>query len=236
MKHSENKHIKNLYPLVVEYLKSGLEGIVNEDETFHASEKQKYAHEVCSRVFEIDNAFESLELSIEYLKRTTFNDSDFDFTAHHAFHVENFLLRLTSVVDRCYLLAGSAVLLANKTIERLGGNRKVVKELADVSPHALQILKNLEKEIEPLRLLRNQVAHNNGYSNKNLIAVRFIEGSEDDLKRKFSEIMSIEALKEIVIDDSVTLFEPMLSKTSELVTSLLNELAEVYTRLAGGNT
>ncbi|HHC7111768.1 TPA: hypothetical protein ACN37V_004588, partial [Vibrio parahaemolyticus] len=151
MKHSENKHIKNLYPLVVEYLKSGLEGIVNEDETFHASEMQKYAHEVCSRVFEIDNAFESLELSIEYLKRTTFNDSDFDFTAHHAFHVENFLLRLTSVVDRCYLLAGSAVMLANKTIERLGGNRKVVKELADVSPHALQILKNLEKEIEPLR-------------------------------------------------------------------------------------
>ncbi|HHC7111754.1 TPA: hypothetical protein ACN37V_004573, partial [Vibrio parahaemolyticus] len=65
---------------------------------------------------------------------------------------------------------------------------------------------------------------------------RFIEGSEDDLKRKFSEIMSIEALKEIVIDDSVTLFEPMLSKTSELVTSLLNELAEVYTRLAAGNT
>ncbi|MFP3352220.1 Cthe_2314 family HEPN domain-containing protein [Pseudoalteromonas sp. SIMBA_153] len=236
MKHSENQHVTRLLPLVAEYLQSGLEGVINEAETFHATERQKYAHDVCSRVFEIDNAFENLELSIEYLKRATFSDSNFDFTSHHSFHFENFLLRLTSVIDRCYLLAGSTVLLANETIEKLGGNRKVTKELADISPNAVEIIKKLEKEVESLRPLRNQVAHNNGYSNKNLLAVRVIESSEGDIKKQFSEILPVDTLKDIVINDSVSLFEPVITNVNMLVDHLLNELAEIYTKITKTNT
>ena len=236
MKHSDNKNIKALYLQTTEYLLSGLNGIQNEEQTFPVSEKQKYAHDVCARVFEIDNAFQNLDLTIEYLKISVYPESEFDFSAHHSFHVENFLLRLTSVVDRCYLLAGSTVLLANKSIENNGGNREVLRELKTISPNGVKILGDLEKAIKPLRPLRNQVAHNNGYTNKNLLAVSMIGNSTDDIKEKFTEIMSIESLKEIVINDSISLLEPILPIVNGLVTDLINELAKVYIKLIESNT
>lgn len=66
---------------------------------------------------------------------------------HHTFHIENFLLRLTSVIDRSYLLAGSTMLMENSKIERLGGNRNVHKELSTFSPRTLDILKSMEDAV-----------------------------------------------------------------------------------------
>ena len=87
------------------------------------SEKQKYAHDIYARVLEIDNAFKTLKMALEYLGKEKFDDSEFDLSEHYAFHAENFLLRLTSVVDRCHLLAGTTVLLDKNKMECNGGNK-----------------------------------------------------------------------------------------------------------------
>ncbi|MCK9698671.1 hypothetical protein [Pseudomonas syringae] len=104
--HSENPNIKQLFSLVTASLFKGLSALSKGDQTYNASAMEQYAQDVFNRVAEIDNSFKNIDIAIECLSKKTYADSKYNFSEHHTFHIENFLLRLTSVVDRSYLLAG----------------------------------------------------------------------------------------------------------------------------------
>jgi len=197
---------------------------------------EKYSQDIFGRTAEIDNAFKNINITLEYLSKNTYTDSKYSFSEHHALHIENFLLRLTSVVDRSYLLAGSTMLMENSKIERLGGNRNVYKELATFSPASSEILKNMEDAIDHLREPRNKVAHQAGFSSKNLCILQAIENSkiESISITKITDIMSYDEIKELVIADSLEKFQSASSVLDGMVTELINSLSFVYSGLLKG--
>jgi hypothetical protein len=228
--HSENPKIKQLFPLVTKSLIKGMAALSNGDRSYSPTAMEKYAQDVFSRVAEIDNAFKNMSITIEYLRQKAYKGSDYNFSEHHAFHIENFLLRLTSVIDRSYLLAGSTMLMENIKIERLYGSRKVNKKLESFSPASADILKKMEDAIEPLRGHRNKIAHQAGFSNKNLCVLQTIENSESESisVKQITDIMSYDEIKDVVINGSIEQFESFLPIMNDLVKELIGGLSFVY--------
>lgn len=231
--HSENGNIKQLFSLVIESLAKGLSALTNGDKTYNTSAMEKYSQDVFSRVAEIDNAFKNMSITLEYLSKNNYPDSKYSFSDHHALHIENFLLRLTSVVDRSYLLAGSTMLMDNRKIERIGGNRNVNKELKTFSPVSADILQKMEDAINHLRTPRNKVAHQAGFSSKNLSVLQTIENSEVEFicVKQISDIMPYDEIKKLVIAESLEKFESVSLEMDGLVTELINSLSFVYSDL-----
>jgi hypothetical protein len=234
--HSENPNIKQLFALVTASLAKGLSALSSGESTYNASAIEKYSQDIFERTAEIDNAFKNINITLEYLNKSTYTDSKYSFSEHHALHIENFLLRLTSVVDRSYLLAGSTMLMENSQIEKLGGNKKVHKELSTFSPASYEVLNKMENAIDHLRAPRNKVAHQAGFSSKNLCILQAIENSkaESISIKKITDIMSYDEIKEIVIADSLEKFQSASSVLDGLVTELINSLSFVYSGLLKG--
>lgn len=228
--HSEHPKIKQFFPLVTESLAKGLAALSDGGGSYKAPAIEVYAQEVFSRVSEVDNAFKNMSIAIEYLKKKDHPSSGYSFSEHHAFHIENFLLRLTGVVDRSYLLAGSTMLMENDKIEKLGGKRSVNKELQSFSPCSVKILKRMEGAIDHLRTSRNRVAHQSGFSSKNLSVLQTIENSESESisVRQITEIMSYEKIKDVVIGESVDQFEAVIPIMDGLVKEIIESLSFVY--------
>ena len=231
--HLENPSIKPLSQLVARSLAKALEALSNGESTYSGSAMEKYSQDVYSRVAEIDNAFKNMSITLEYLYKNTFNDSEYNFSEHHSLHVENFLLRLTSVVDRSYLLAGSTMLMENTKIEKQSGKGKVTKELKNFSPVSAGILKQMEDAIDHLRTPRNKVAHQAGFSSKNLCVLQTIESSEIESisVKQITDIMSYDEIKELVIAESVEQFKSISSEMDVLVKELIDSLSFVYSGL-----
>lgn len=231
--HSENIYIKQLFPLVTKSLSKALTEMQLGNTTYSATAMEQYAQNIFSRVAEIDNAFKNLSITLEYLKKTDYEDSEYKFSEHHAFHIENFLLRLISIIDRSHLLAGSTMLMENKKIERLGGNKKVYKELTDFSSVSADILKKMSDAVGSLRDTRNKVAHQSGYSSKNIIVLQTIENAEIEsvCVKDITDVMSYEEIKNIVIDDAIKPFTEVVSTMDDLVKELIDSLSFVYTGL-----
>ncbi|GAB6906639.1 hypothetical protein DESC_40133 [Desulfosarcina cetonica] len=229
MLHIENENIKPLLPFFTSYLKKGLRTVIEGKTKFDGTVKEKYAHDICARINQIDNSLQSLALCLEYLKKSKFDESDYNFSIHHTFHIENYLLRLTSVVDRCYLVAGTSILLKEKSIEKIGGNKKITNKLKLYSIESVKILKNISGVVKPLRKMRNEVAHKAGYSNKNLDMLGFIIDLDNrELENKFESIMSIDDLKFVIIKDTIDLFQPPLRELHILVDELILSLSFIY--------
>ncbi|NOI53484.1 hypothetical protein F0248_10380 [Vibrio crassostreae] len=228
--HSEHPKIKQFFPLVAASLSRGVKALSNGEKSYEASAIEKYAQDVFSRISEIDNSFKNLSITIEYLKQKNYENSNYNFSEHHSFHIENFLLRLTSVVDRSYLLAGSTMLMDNHNIEKLGGNRKVNQKLSDFSPASAEILKKMESEIDHLRTPRNKVAHQAGFSNKNLCVLQTIENAESESisVREITNIMTYDQIKDVVIEESIGQYESVLPVMDSLVKELIESLSFVY--------
>jgi hypothetical protein len=231
--HSENPNIKQFFPLVTKSLSKAMLALSDGNSSYSASSLEKYAQDVFSRVAEIDNAFKNMSITIEYLRQKSYKDSSYNFSEHHAFHIENFLLRLTSVVDRSYLLAGSTMLMENRKIEKMGGNGKVSKNLVNFSPTSATILKTMEDTIDHLRVSRNKVAHQAGFSNKNLCVLQTIENAELESisVKEITDIMSYDEIKEVVIDESIEQYENVLPVIDNLVKELIDSLSSVYSGL-----
>lgn len=201
--------------------------------TYNASAIELYAQSIFSRVSEIDNAFKNLYITLEYLNKTEFVDSEFNFTDHHAFHVENFLLRLISIIDRSHLLVGSTMFMENNNIEKLGGNKKVHKKLNEFSVASADILKKMSDSVGQLRDTRNKVAHQSGYSSKNIIVLQTIENAKKEsfCVKDITDIMSYDEIKNIVIDEAIRPFTEVVSTMDGLVKDLIDSLSFVYTGL-----
>ncbi|HCI76128.1 MULTISPECIES: Cthe_2314 family HEPN domain-containing protein [unclassified Psychrobacter] len=233
MPHTENPNIKQFFPLVTDSLSKGMAAFLNGSDSYSASAIEIYAQNIFSRVAEIDNAIKSISITLEYLHQKTYGNSDYNFSEHHVYHIENFLLRVTSVVDRSYLLAGSTIMMENSRIEKIGGNQKIYKKLLSISPDSATILEEMRDTIKDLQTPRNKVAHQAGFSSKNLCVLQAIEsaGIESISVKEITDIMSYDKIKEVVSDESIEQYESVLLVIDKLVTDLINSLPFRYTDL-----
>lgn len=233
MLHIENPNIKQFFPLVTDSISRGMIALSNGDSTYNASSIEIYAQNIFSRVAEIDNCFKNLSISIEYLRQKTYIDSEYKFSEHHAHHIENILFRLTGVLDRSYLLAGSALSMKSTEIEKLHSDKKIKKKLLELSPASAEILDQMNSIIGDLRKSRNKVAHQAGFSSKNLCVLQAIEnaGIESISVNKITNKMPYDKIKEVVSDEAIEQYESVLLAIDKLVTDLINSLSLVYTGL-----
>ena len=238
MPHIENPNIKQFFPLVTKSLSKGMDALSNDDSSYNASSIEIYAQNIISRVDEIDNALKNMSITMEYLRKKNYEDSEYNFSEHHAHHIENFLLRSTSVVDRSYKLAGSTIMMKNEQIEKQGSNEKIYKKLLSISQASATILKDMKDTIKDLRTPRNKVAHQAGFSSKNLCVLQAIEnaGIESISVKEITDIMSYDKIKEVVSDESIEQYESVLLVIDKLVTDLINSLSFVYTGLIQSNS
>ena len=233
MPHTENPYIKQFFPLVTKSICEGMGALSNDDSCYSVSVIEQYAQNIFLRVAEIDNAFKNVSITMEYLRQKTYEDSEYSFSEHHAHHIENFLLRLTSVVDRSYLLAGSTILMKNSDIERIGGNYRVKKELLEHAPVSATILEKMNDAIADLRQPRNKVAHQAGFSSKNLCVLQAIENSEVESMsmKEITDIIPYNKIKEIVSDEAIVKYESVLTTIDGLVTELIDSLSPMYNQI-----
>jgi len=224
--------------LVTKSLSETFIALQNGNETYNASAMEQYAQSIFSRVAEIDNAFKNLSITLEYLKKKGYGDSEYNFSEHHAFHIENFLLRLISIIDRSHLLAGSTMLMENNEIERLGGNKKVCKKLTDFSSVSADVLNQMSTAVGSLRDTRNKVAHQSGFSSKNIMVLQTIENAEIEsiCVKEITDIMSYDEIQDIVISDAIEPFTEVISTMNGLVEELIDSLSFVYTGLIISHT
>lgn len=233
MPHTENPYIKQFFPLVTKSICEGMGALSNDDSCYSVSVIEQYAQNIFLRVAEIDNAFKNVSITMEYLRQKIYEGSEYSFSEHHAHHIENFLLRLTSVVDRSYLLAGSTILMKNSDIERIGGNYRVKKELLEHAPVSATILEKMNDAIADLRQPRNKVAHQAGFSSKNLCVLQAIENSEVESMsmKEITDIIPYNKIKEIVSDEAIVKYESVLTTIDGLVTELIDSLSPMYNQI-----
>lgn len=233
MLHTENPNIKQFFPLVTDSLLKGMDALSNGDISYNASSIEIYAQNIFSRVYEVDNALKNISITMEYLRQKNYKNSEYNFSEHHAHHTENFLLRLTSVVDRSYKLAGSTIMMEDDQIERMGSNQKIDKKLLESYPASAAILKDMRDTIKELRIPRNKVAHQAGFSSKNLCVLQAIEnaGIESSSVKEITDTMSYDKIKEVVSDESIEQYESVLLAVDKLITDLIDSLSFLYTGL-----
>lgn len=230
--HSENAYIKQLFPLVTKSLSNALSEMQKGNTSYSITPLEQYAQTIFSRVAEIDNAFKHLLITLEYLKKSYYADTQYNFSEHHAFHIENFLLRLISIIDRSHLLAGSTMLMENHQIEKLGGNKKIYQKLTDFSAESADILSKMTNAAGELKSDRNKVAHQSGYSSKNIMVLQTIENADESVCiKKITDLMSYEEIKNIAINESIEKFTGVISTMNTLVKDLIDSLSFVYTGL-----
>lgn len=88
----------------------------------------------------------------------------------------------------------------------------------------------MDDAIDHLRTPRNKVAHQAGYSSKNLCVLQTIENSkaESISVREITDIMTYDQIKDAVIGESIDKFETVLPIIDDLVKELIESLAFVY--------
>ena len=233
MSHTENPNIKQFFPLVTDSLSKGMAAFSNGNNSYSASAIEIYAQNIFSRFYEIDNALKNMSITMDYLRKKKYEDSGYNFSEHHAHHIENFLFRLTSVVDRSYKLAGSTIRMEEDQIERMGSNQKINKKLLESYPPSAAVLKDMQDTIKELRIPRNKVAHQAGFSNQNLCVLQTIENAKTESIsiKEITDRMSYDNIKEMVSDESIEQYENVLLAIDKLVTDLINSLSPVYTSL-----
>lgn len=186
-----------------------------------------YATEVLDRVSEIDRALEGMRLSIEYLDKKEFIGSKFEFTSHHSFHVENFILRLTGISDRCWLLVGSSLLFEKKSIEKQQGKSEIKKTI-QIFPHVEKSIAAIDNIAKKFRNERNDIAHNCGYRNNNLFILAAINNFD-------IEVDGILEANQYVTDEAVGLLQPVIDELDIAITNLISSLSFLYKRVLDHN-
>ncbi|MBN3197518.1 hypothetical protein H5A20_02210 [Pectobacterium brasiliense] len=177
-------------------------------------ETEHYAKLIFSRAIAVQNAYEHLKLSIEYLEKGDFPASKFDFKDHHKYHLECFYISLFSVIDRCYLLVGSSILFDESQIENIKGKELINKRLKSEThlSNVLKSLNTLNSNVNKFKKIRNKITHNNSFSNEHLEILGFLK-IIPDISSKMLESVSLN-------DAEMNIKEELMKKTKVEVDSV----------------
>lgn len=185
---------------------------------FNILDIEFYARDIFSRAAALQNSYDTFNLSIEYLERDDFLSSNFDFEDHYKYHLEHFYLSLFSIIDRCYLLVGSALLLNDSDIEKIGGKSVIDKRIKSIPrlTDLMQTLNKLNKDVKKMKELRNKISHTTSYSNEHLNALGYF--------RSLPEMMPDVLNKSSLIDAQITIKKGLIKKTKIEIENIKNQL------------
>lgn len=194
-----------------------------------------YFYNTYNRVLNIDDTYKKLLISLEYLEKREFTDTEYNFITHHSYHVENFLLRLTGLVDRCYLYAGTTLNLNPKKIENIGRKKFIIKELDNMShPNAL-LLRRLDDLVKKFKDDRNKIVHQENYSRETFIILESLDNEDKEFSKKFKSKINIEEVKSHEICTTKEMFQKSLDCLHSEINDLIDGFDDLYINVIENN-
>ena len=229
MRHIENKSLYPLKRLALDFTKKGLTALLEGEKKATVTSTEKYAGDIFSRVDEIDNVFDGLRISLSFIQDEKASHPSYTFAEIHSFHVENYLLRITTVLDRCLKLVGTSLGMTDKVIEAHDGNSSVWKLVSKKEPLVNKRLRKIQKTVKKLKADRNKIAHSKGFSNKNISALNFIEKLPPKEREIFTAKLSLEEHRSFVSQDRDGSYTKIMEELHTQTESLIHCLSSVFT-------
>ncbi|HRN82313.1 MAG TPA: Cthe_2314 family HEPN domain-containing protein [Nitrosomonas europaea] len=218
----EHPALSRFIPHLQSYALKGLQELNSKGGPFNITEKELYAANVFERIGELDNSVKSLRLAMSFvfnLKNTHEDAPDV-----YRYHYENFLLRLTGIVDRAHQLVGISLLLDPVKLRKIGANEFIVKSVASDYPELEKCLNRLKVIVAKHRILRNEIAHSKAFSTRELglfSAIRALKiGADSEIK--------IDELMDAYFSKGATELGLLVSEIVREIEALLDILTPVY--------
>jgi len=214
----EHSSLKLLLPYLRKFAKKGLDVMTLGGKKFTASGVEIYAANVFEKVGELDSCIKSLRLAIAFIVDISVESPSV--ADVYKYHYENFILRLTGIIDRAHLLVGASLCLKPADCEKLGGNQFVLKRVVADHPHIHKCLKSIALVASNYKLTRNKIAHSSEFSSRELGLFSAIDilnidvGEEVDVHDLMKNYFSEGGAELAVLVDEVT------KNIHELLTSL----------------
>ena len=164
----EHRAIQPLLPYMQKYLIKGMQEFKTRENggKFKSTDREMYASQVIERVSELENCLKSLRLAMNFILDLDKDQSDV--TDLYRYHYENFLLRLSGILDRAYRLVGTSLLLDPDKLNKISANRFVAEAIAADYADLHRALTELSDAVAPHKEARNSIAHSEAYSTREL--------------------------------------------------------------------
>jgi len=221
----------SLLPYMREYALKGLHEYHTGQNggTFSATVLEQYSAQVLERVDALDSCIASLRLAwgfIMELDRAHSNVIEL-----YRYHHENFLLRLTGVVDRAHRLVGASLAMDPKKLEKIGSNKLVDDAVVTNYPDVHRALKNLSDAVAAHKTDRNMVAHSAAYSTRELGLFTAVTTMKLGL-----EGIDLDQLMEHYFTNGAVSMAKLTGEMVVGIEELLDTLGPVYAAVTGGAT
>ena len=155
-----------LSPHMRTYVIKGLQELQAVGSVFVASRIEIYAAAVYERVGELDNCLESMRIAISEIAGLA--KSATPTSKSYRYHYENYLLRVTGLLDRALRLVGIALGMPTATVDSLHGNARVTEAVKHAHPEVHKALLALHTLVAEKKNVRNEVAHSSAFSSREL--------------------------------------------------------------------
>lgn len=222
--------LKLLLPHFRECVKKGLNVMKLGGQKYTASQAEIYAANVFERVGELDNCVKSLRLAIAFILDITVETPNV--ADVYRYHYENFVLRLTGIVDRAHLLVGASLCLNPADFERFGGNKFVSKKVVTDYPLIHKCLENIVFLASDYKLTRNKIAHSSEFSSRELGLFTAIEF----LNIEVGEEVGVHDLMNDYFSDGGAELSLLVDKVTNNVHELLTALNPIYERVCANGS
>lgn len=227
----EHLAVQPLLPYLREYTIKGLHELERQENggKFKATDKQSYAAQVMERVDALENCIRSLRLAMNFILDL---DKDHpDATYLYQYHYENFLLRLTGIVDRAYRLVGTSLCLDPVKLDKISANNFVAKAVVTDYTDLHRVLMMLSDAVALHKTTRNSVAHSATYTSRELGLFTAVTS----LKLELGEIDIGYLMGHYFSKGGVGLAQ-LIAEMVSGVKALLDALAPIYKTVIGGET
>lgn len=193
---------------------------------FSATALEQYSAQVLERVDALDSSISSLRLalkSVEDLDRAHSSVVEL-----YRYHHENFLLRLTGVVDRAHRLVGASLMMDTKKLEKVGSNKLVERAVITDYPDVHRALKKLADAVAAHKNDRNMVAHSAAYSTRELGLFTAITTMNLGL-----DGLDLDEVMEHYFSNGAVSMAELIGKMVLGIEELLDTLAQIYEAVTG---
>lgn len=194
---------------------------------FSATALEQYSAQVLERVDALDSCISSLRLALSFIEDLDRTHSSV--VELYRYHHENFLLRLTGIVDRAYRLVGASLMMGAKDLEKVGSNKLVERAVFTEYPDVHRVLKKLADVVAAHRNDRNMVAHSAAYSTRELGLFTAINTMNLGI-----EGIDIDELMDHYFSNGAVSMVALTGEIVLVIEELLDTLVPIYAAVAGG--
>jgi hypothetical protein len=224
----EHRAVQPLLPYQRTYLVKGMHELNAKENggKFEATLVEDYAAQVMERVNALENCVNSLRIAMNFILDLDKDQSDA--TDLYQYHYENFLLRLTGILDRAYRLVGTSLRLDPDKLNKISANQFVAKAVTNDFPDLHSALTDLSDAVALHKTTRNSIAHSEAYSTREL----GLFAAAKTLKLELGEI-NIGDLMEHYFSEGGAGLARLVAEMVSGVEALLDALAPLYETVVG---